>query len=635
MENRAFEMLILLQNSVGYLTGNIIADKLNVSDKTIRNIIRNINLQRDETGFSIDIKYGKGYRLSIIDKKKFDSFLISQQKEKIIPNSSKDRKQYLLEYLLTCKSYVKLDELSEALFISKKTLSSDLKKVEEILESYNLELNRKPNHGIKINGKEFDLRLCIANVIETVNPDFLKSNGNLEKDVRFEKISNIIKNNLGKHSYSIPSQMLYNLIVHLYVALIRIEKGKYIPMDDSKETIINQEEYNLANDIAHDVNNTFNVIFPKSEIIYIGIHLAGKQMTGRTQKCDTNVVILEDIANLVEKMLLRTDSAYQFELVNDLELRMNLCQHMVPLEVRIQHDMKMQNPLLADIKEKYFLSYTMAALACTVIEESYKKIVSEDEIGYIALAFALALERQRTKIVKKNILLVCASGNGSTQLLKYKYENEFKSYINKIETCDVFHVDKVDFNYIDYIFSTVPIYDRVPVPIQQVSFFLDDKGIAQVKNMLTFGNDEWLEKYYSKELFLSNISCDSKFEALKVMCEHVIEKQNLPEEFYNSVLEREKLSNTSFGNRVAMPHPCNVISENSFVCIGILERPVMWGSHEVQVVFLVSIGKNKGKSIQKFYQVTSRYLLNVFNIEELILQRNFELFYQVIRKIEI
>ena len=72
-------------------------------------------------------------------------------------------------------------------------------------------------------------------------------------------------------------------------------------------------------------------------------------------------------------------------------------------------------------------------------------------MGYLALAFALAIERQNTELPKKNILIVCASGKGSAQLLHYRYRQEFGSYVGRIETCDVSNVKKVDFKDIDYV----------------------------------------------------------------------------------------------------------------------------------------------------------------------------------------
>ena len=634
MDKREYEMILALKDGRDR-KGKDLAYELSISDRSVRNIIKELNSCSVDNGMIILSKYGIGYRLEVQDKERFETFVEKLQCKNKIPNSSKEREQYLLEYLLTNGNYTKLDDLSQALFVSKKTLTHDLKSVEQILAGYNLEIIRKPNYGIKVSGKEYDLRRCIANVIETVNPDLLKMSGRYQRNEAINTIKKIVQHNLDKYNFNMSSQAAHNLTIHIFVAITRIREGLYISIKKTEENLIHQVEYEIADTIVNEINKTFQLEFPKSEIIYIGIHLASKQTYGgKNEKGCNNTVISQKIADLVEEMLKRTDLAYPFAMLNDLELRMNLCQHIIPLEVRIFHDMKMHNPMLKEIKEKYFLSYSMAMLACTVLENHYHKRMSEDEIGYFALSFALALERQRTNVAKKNILLVCASGKGSTQFLRYKYENEFAAYINTIADCDISSLAKVDFSQVDYIFSTVPIHINVPVPIQEVNYFLDDEGIVEVKKILAFGNENSIETYYSNSLFLSHIKCKTKDDVLKYMCEYVMEHKNLSQEFYESVLERENLACTTFGNKVAMPHPCKLFSIDSFVCIGILEEPVLWENHQVQVIFLVSIGKKKKKTLQRFYQITSKFLHNSQDIGEIIKNRNFELFINRLKELE-
>ena len=57
----------------------------------------------------------------------------------------------------------------------------------------------------------------------------------------------------------------------------------------------------------------------------------------------------------------------------------------------------MKNPILQDIKREYPLAYEMATQACSVLQDISPNPIKEDEIGYIAVSFALALERQKAK----------------------------------------------------------------------------------------------------------------------------------------------------------------------------------------------------------------------------------------------
>ena len=67
---------------------------------------------------------------------------------------------------------------------------------------------------------------------------------------------------------------------------------------------------------------------------------------------------------------------------------------------------------------------------------------------------------------------------------------------------------------------------------------------------------------------------------IQKMCSLAMEKRHLSEEFYESVVERERLAKTAFGNLVAMPHPYKAQPGDPFVCVAVLEHPILWEAGE-------------------------------------------------------
>lgn len=50
-----------------------------------------------------------------------------------------------------------------------------------------------------------------------------------------------------------------------------------------------------------------------------------------------------------------------------------------------------------------------------------------------------------------------------------------------------------------------------------------------------------------------------------------------------------------------MPHPCQVLTEDTFVSVAVLKAPIQWDEqHEVQAIFLVSVSRQKNKKLQDF-----------------------------------
>ena len=452
-----------------------------------------------------------------------------------------------------------------------------------------------------------------------------------------DEIAVIVSTVLKENDFMITGAAYQNLVVHLYIAISRIMECHYVPMPEGlMENPRERYEYQIAQVVARQLEERFHISFPENEVAYIAIHLAGKKVFLEEENVEENVIITQEISDLVTAMLERVYDLFKFDFRSDLELRMILSQHLVPLSVRIRFDMDMKNPMLRDVKEKFCLSYTMACNAVTVLNEHFKVSLSEDEVAYFAFAFALALERRKTEIKKKNVILVCSSGRGSAQLLQYKYKNSFKDYIDEIIACDVGSLYKMDFSRYDYIFTTVPITVSVPLPILEVEYFLGDEDIVNVKKVLCEQKTSSVLSYYERDLFLPHLKFKTKTEVLRFMCQFVIEKKNLPQEFYESVLQRERMAKTAFGNQVAMPHAYKAMSSETFVCVGILDEPVEWGDQKIRAIFLVCIADKDHTSVelQHFYQLTASFLLSQKQIQELVKKQDYDAFIKAMTQIE-
>lgn len=99
----------------------------------------------------------------------------------------------------------------------------------------------------------------------------------------------------------------------------------------------------------------------------------------------------------------------------------------------------------------------------------------------------------------------------------------------------------------------------------------------------------------------------------------------LPKEFEESVLHREELSSTDYGNLIAIPHPYKAMGKETKVMIGLLKEPIFWGRNMVQVVFLISFGQLEDQNLQKFYQQLMKILMDQELIQTLIQTKDLEL----------
>ncbi len=629
------KLLDLLDHLSGgeYKTAEEIASQLNIGIKTVRVRIKELNEILAGHGAEIKSKPRYGYHLVIDSEKEFQTFTRKfRQKEDIIPATPEEREQYLLLYLLNTKEYSKMDHLSEFLYISKTSLAVNVRGIEKILNKYGLVILRRPNYGIRIEGKEYKKRICLADYFLKYNTKIVRDWNRQESEIQY--LGNLLLQAIRKYGLDFSEVAFQNILIQLYISISRMKHEFY--MDDLRDEMGDDTydiEMEAAKEIFLNMRNKYKIHLPESEISYLALHLAGKRTIIGGMEERENFLVTEEIQDMVERMLNQVYLGTRTDFRKDLETRIALNQHMIPFHIRMKFDLPLKNPMLQEIKKKYMYAYTIAAQACIPLKEYYGKEIEEDEIGYFALIFALGLEHKDKRVVKKNILLVCSTGRGSSRLLAYKYQKEFGDYINKIEICDMFQFDRIDFNHIDCVFTTVPLTRYVPRPVFEVSQFLGNSEIADMLKLLKKDNGSIAARYYSEELFIKDVKGETKEEVLTNLCKRISNVIELPEDFLALVLKRESLGSTDYGNLVAIPHPIKVVTESTFVCVGILEHPILWDRNEVQVVFLVSIRVN-GEELQGLYDKTMKVIMDKSNIQALIKGKSYQTLVELFEKEE-
>ena len=233
--------------------------------------------------------------------------------------------------------------------------------------------------------------------------------------------------------------------------------------------------------------------------------------------------------------------------------------------------------------------------------------------------------------MKSNILVVCASGQGSARLLEYRYRKEFGAHLDRIIVCDVSEIDEVDFSEIDYVFTTVPLNRQLPVPVRLVKYFLDDADISLLNELFSAPVDKGLS-CYDRRLFEAHLAATTPDEAIEALSALAATVEELPDDFAELVKERERIAPTAFGNLVALPHPMRAVSARTFVAVGLLDEPVTWAGHEVWGVFLISLATERDLDLNAFYHTLLRVLMDTDAVRELLEDRRFETLLALVRR---
>jgi lichenan operon transcriptional antiterminator len=595
------------------ITSEYLANIIQVTSRTIRNSIKELNILLSKHGAEIKSVRGTGYKLKIEDDKTFRNFLLQVSgddslKSGNIPNLPEDRVQFLIKRLLLTDRYLKLEELADELFISKSSIQNDLREAKKILQQYGIVVEKRPNYGLKLKGDEVKLRFCMSEYIynrEKTDLDMFNSRISILTEEELHIIRAIILDQVRINKISLSDIGLNNLIIHIAIACCRIRSEKYVILNPKEmQEIIIQKEYIVASEIVQKIKERLTVEFPQSEIAYIAIHLLGIRMIAHLKMTERAIrsFVDKEVYQLAKKILETIEQKLMLGIKNDKELFVSMCLHLKPAINRFRFGMNMRNPMLDAIKSNYPIAFQAGILAGICIKEELGYQIGENEVAYLALHIGAAMERVKANNSVKRCLIVCASGVGSARLLYHKLESQFGSRLELAGTTEYYKIKEIPLGSIDFIVSTVPIPDELPVPIIQVNTILGGNDLSKIEKILGDHSEQSFD-YTRRELVFLQKGFETKEEVLNFLAEELLKQGLVDDHFLPAVLEREAVSPTCFGNLVAIPHPIMPQTEETFWVICTLQKPIDWDDKRVQFVCLLSVRKNSKEDLVNMYSL--------------------------------
>ncbi|MEK4323416.1 MULTISPECIES: PTS sugar transporter subunit IIA [Bacillus] len=617
---RTYQLIQRLFETKGFVKLEELTASFRLSDRSIRNLIKEANEYLKEAGAMIKTIRGKGYTLLTSDQ---DAFLLWLHQQKLparslVPVMPEERVRFMMRKLLLQSDYLKIDQLAEELFISRMTVSSDLKKGREMLARYGMTLVSKPGFGLKIEGDELQKRTCYADLLLEEEPalSHITEREQLHfPDISLETIRSIVLTNLHQESLLIKDIALKNLVIHLAIAIQQTRKNQRISAS-SVRTQRSPVLMRIAQKIIQQVSDTFYVTLSEDETDYLVMHLLANQTWKEAAQHQTTVEVQQAVTVFLQHI--EKTSGHRF--ADDSILQQDLMLHMKPLLNRIQYGVSLQNPLLHEIKMSYPYPFDLAVSGLNALR--LVRTPNEDEAAYVALHIAASFERsQLDTSQKKKAIIVCGSGLGTARLLEIKLKAAFQHELDIVEL----------YSYQDYLMSTsLPcdvIITTVPLtskgkPVIQVSAFFEHHDIQRVNEVIHLLNghgapSKELMAFFQERLTFMNTDLSSKDEVLDILCSRLEAHQLVSSSFRSSVFEREQMSSTYLGSGIAMPHPLITNEGTSSVAIAHLKQPIDWQGDQVSLVFLLAIHKDDAACMNQFFEQAVDLLDNPDRIHSL------------------
>ncbi|MBS8265674.1 PRD domain-containing protein [Mesobacillus boroniphilus] len=494
---RERQLLEILLTEKEEMTVKDLADKIGVSGRTVHRDLKNIEDILMEYELTLLKKSGVGVQISGSPEKirQLELFLFNLFHTEYTPD---ERQTIILCELLETKGPVKLLGLANDLNVTIATVSADLSKLEDKLESFGLSLIRKRGYGVELEGDEAAKRRAMRNLISayldeseilSLARENIQKRSTQQTNTISERLLGLVERQkllivekvvdsiIQELPFAMADSAYIGLVVHLALAIERIQKGEGIAINKAyMEDQQSSKEYKFAEKIVAQLEQVFQIEIPEAEVAYITMHLKGAKLR------HDNEYLMEEsslqVALKAKHLIDQVEKVVGTDLSANRSLFEGLVMHLKPAMYRVKQGMGISNPLTGKVKKDYPELFSIVKQAAEQVFPEYH--VPDEEVGYLVMHFGSAVLGRR-ELADFKTLVICSSGIGTSKMLVTRLQKEFPELKN-VQNVSVMEFKKLKESDYQLVISTIPIPDYKDYII--VSPMLNKDEIEKIRSFI-------------------------------------------------------------------------------------------------------------------------------------------------------
>lgn len=602
---RLAQLFEMLQNET--LPQDELARRLTVSTRTVRTDITALNALMAEHGAQFVLNRGAGYQLNITDMALYQVLVQQPSRQLRIPRNSPERVHYLVVRFLTSAFSLKLEDLAEEWFVSRATLQSDMAEVRERLARYNLTIETRPRHGMKLFGSEMSVRACLTELLwqltqeDSDNP--LLTEETLNAGVP-EQLAAELHNCFTRCRIRLTDEGEQFIRLYCAVAVRRISEG--YPLPEFSADNVDEAVREAARQITALLQTLAGKPLSEAEEQWLQVHIASRQV----QEVAPSAISADDDEALVNYILSFINNNYNYNLLTDKQLHADLLTHIKTMITRVRYQINIPNPLLGNIKQHYPMAYDMTLAAVSSWGKYTPFVISENEIGFLVLHIGVGLERHYNIGYQRNprVLLVCDTGNSTVRMIQAMLLRKYPQIEVKrvISLRDYEQLEGVEE---DFVISTARVTDKAK-PTVVVAPFPTEYQLEQLGKLVLVDRTRpyMLEKFFDASHFRVIDEPMTQQELFSTLCQQLEQEGVVGADFYPSVVEREAIVSTVLGEGIALPHSLGLMANKTVVYTVLAPQGISWGDETAHVIFLLAISKSEYEEAMAIYDLFVTFL---------------------------
>lgn len=672
VKKRYFEIINLVINSNDEITVKDISNLYNITERSIRYDIDELNVFFQEKN-NKDIIEINNNRLKILYSENEIEDIVENIKEKEYFLSENERVNILSYEIFLSKNEFILQYFTEKYNLSKTTVRYSLKELNKIISEYGLVIDMNNNRGYKIIGSEINIRKYIINILR----EYIKNTK--EKKIEYDPLKKIIqkfykksrieesKNTINKildyTGKTISDEAFETLQLFLFISVIRNKNGHEIEEDVENEIFLSKTmEFSKIREILEKVEN-----IKEKDIHYFVDFFLGSYSYNLEYSYFLNWILIESLIDQFIKLL---SDKLKVNLTEDKILRKELLNHIKPAIYRMKNKFKLTESILSEVKKQYMELFIKTKSSLKIISDFIDLSFDEDEAAFITVMIQRAIMRNNpSTLLKKdpNILIVCGLGYSSSRFLYENINNRFQ-----VNIIDIIPFNQLEnYNYLkkaDIIISTLD-FKLDGMDVITVNAVMNEKDILKLKNyglpekkskiklsellsiirkvsdetelkkqlMRNFGEniyDDMGEKSETGKSFVEllseksiklNVAANNLDEVIEITGQTMIDsglvKEEYTDELKNQIIQYGKY--ILVGDKTILPHGqlLKNVRETGFSLITLKKGIDFFGS-EIKIVICLA-SRNKDEHLRAILEL-NRYLKNPDFENELLNKENSE-----------
>ncbi len=485
VKKRYFEIINLVLNSNDEITIKDISNLYNITERSIRYDIDELNVFFQEKN-NKDIIEINNNRLKILYSENEIEDIVENIKEKEYFLSENERVNILSYEIFLSKNEFILQYFTEKYNLSKTTVRYSLKELNKIISEYGLVIDMNNNRGYKIIGSEINIRKYIINILR----EYIKNTK--EKKIEYDPLKKIIqkfykksrieesKNTINKildyTGKTISDEAFETLQLFLFISVIRNKNGHEIEEDVENEIFLSKTmEFSKIREILEKIEN-----IKEKDVHYFVDFFLGSYSYNLEYSYFLNWILIESLIDQFIKLL---SDKLKVNLTEDKILRKELLNHIKPAIYRMKNKFKLTESILSEVKKQYMELFIKTKSSLKIISDFIDLSFDEDEAAFITVMIQRAIMRNNSSTLLKkdpNILIVCGLGYSSSRFLYENINNRFQ-----VNIIDIIPFNQLEnYNYLkkaDIIISTLD-FKLDGMDVITVNAVMNEKDILKLKN---------------------------------------------------------------------------------------------------------------------------------------------------------